>query len=98
MGGFYPNETILIHIEVLDREKKYMDVDEGYPLVSFFRPNGNKEGEDHVAERKATGIYELQWNIPSSGESLYGTWTVKIVSVKGTMIRKRKASFIVEEF
>lgn len=94
---YYPGETITIRLVYKDMEGNYVDLDTGFPLLTFCDPTGQQVGNPLGAERKSTGIYELDWNIPTSG-NLFGTWTIKIIAQKGSFTRKRKITFKVAEF
>lgn len=96
--GFYPGETISVRLIYKDRDGNYVDLTEGYPKVSIFNPNNEQVGDTFVASKVTTGIYEFDWDIPTSGDYLYGTWTIKVESKKGSWKRKKKSYFKVESF
>jgi len=98
MGGYYPGETISIRITTRDVNKELMDLDQDYPKISIYDPNGSQYGSTSSATRVSLGTYEFDWNVPLSYSYLYGTWIFKIEAKKGSYVKKKKMSFLVEQF
>lgn len=98
MKTYYPGETIGFRLKFKDASGKYVSLENSYPVISFYNPAGTKVGDDIIPNEIVPGIYEVIFEIPSSGDNIIGTWTMKITGKRGTWIRKEKLKFAVEQF